>query len=165
MRLPRLDRILSAESQLQPLLAKARDLRALAGLVEGFLSPELACQARVANFRDGELVLLAAHSAAAAKLRLLAPSLSRFLTHQRWQVSAVLVSVQPTASHSLARQKNVQFSTFALDSLRALHARMSPSAARRALADLLERRGVRLSATAPRRRTGAAPKPARKPRI
>ena len=69
MRLPRLDRILSAESQLQPLLAKARDLSALAGLVQGFLSPELACQTRVANFREGELVLLAAHSAAAAKLR------------------------------------------------------------------------------------------------
>jgi hypothetical protein len=164
MRLPRLDRILSAESQLQPLLAKARDLRALAGLVEGFLSPELACQARVANFRDGELVLLAAHSAAAAKLRLLAPSLSRFLTHQRWQVSSVLVRVQPTASHLPTRQKSVQFSTFTLDSLRSLYAGMSPSPARRALADLLGRRGVMLPARATPRRTKAAQKPGRKPR-
>jgi len=165
MRLPRLDRILSAESQLQPLLAKARDLRALAGLVAGFLSPELACQARVANFRDGELVLLAAHSAAAAKLRLLAPSLSRFLTHQRWQISSVAVRVQPTASHIATKQKSVHFSTFTLDSLSALYAAMSPSPARRALAALLERRGVILPAKALRRRTKAAPKPGRKPRI
>jgi len=35
------------------------------------------------------MVLSAAHSAAAAKLRLLAPSLCRFLSNQRWQVSSV----------------------------------------------------------------------------
>jgi len=91
VRLPKLDRILSADSQLQPMLAKARDIHALAGLVDGFLSPDLARQVRVANFREGELVLLTAHSAAAAKLRLLAPSLRRFLAHQRVQVSSVVV--------------------------------------------------------------------------
>ena len=165
MRLPRLDRILSAESQLQPLLAKARDLNALAGLVEGFLSPELACQTRVANFREGELVLLAAHSAAAAKLRLLAPSLSRFLTHQRWQVIAVQVRVQPTASHIATNQKSVQFSTVTLEALSALYAGMSPSPARCALGGLLERQGIMPPARATRRQTRAAPKPGRKPRI
>src|SRR5207247_63543 len=45
MHLPKLDRILSAESDLQPLLAKAREIRALAGLVERFLSADLANQA------------------------------------------------------------------------------------------------------------------------
>jgi len=71
----KLDRILAAEAALQPVLAKAHELRALAGLLDGFLPPELARQARVVNYRDGELVLLAASPAAAAKLRLLAPSL------------------------------------------------------------------------------------------
>src|SRR6185503_19982001 len=69
MRLPNLDRILSAESTLQPLLSKARDLRALAALVERFLSRNLASQARVVNLGDGEMVRAAVHSAAAAKLR------------------------------------------------------------------------------------------------
>ena len=165
MRLPKLDRILSAESQLQPVLAKARDIRALAGLVGGFLSPDLARQARVANFREGELVVLAANSAAAAKLRLLAPPLSRFLTHQRWQVNSVSVRVQPTASRIGAPQKSAHFSTRTLDSLKLLYEEMPPSAARQALAVLLIRRGVTLAAKAPRPRTAAAPARTRKPRI
>ena len=146
------------------MLAKARDIRALAGLVDGFLSPDLARQARVANFRDGELVLLAAHSAAAAKLRLLAPSLSRFLTHQRWQVSSVSVRVQPNASHIVATQKSVQLSTRTLDSLKTLYEKMSPSPARQALAALLVRRGIRPVATEPRLQKAAARTRSRKPR-
>src|SRR5438132_7196134 len=99
-RLPKLGRILSAEGDLQPLLAKTREIRALAGLVGGFFPPDLARQVRVANFREGELVLLAANPPIAAKLKLLAPSLSRFLAKQRWQVNSVSVRVQPTASRS-----------------------------------------------------------------
>jgi len=71
----KLDQILAAEPALQPVLAKAHELRALAGLLDGYLPRELSRQARVVNYRDGELVLLAASPAAAAKLRLLAPSL------------------------------------------------------------------------------------------
>jgi len=82
----RLDRILSAEADLQPLVAKTRDLRALAGLVHGFLSADLASEARVANLKEGELTLLAATSAAAAKLRLVAPALCRLLRERHWQV-------------------------------------------------------------------------------
>jgi hypothetical protein len=164
VRLAKLDRILSTEGQLQPMLAKARDIRVLAGLVDGFLSPDLARQARVANFREGELVLLAAHSAAAAKLRLLAPSLSRFLSHRRWQVSSVSVRVQPNTSHIVATQKSAQFSTRTIDSLIKLHEEMRPSPARAALAALLARRGVMLGAKAPLQKKAAARTPKRKPR-
>ena len=87
LRPTKLDRILSAEGELQPLVAKARDLRAVAGLVHGFLSADLAREVRVANLKDAKLVLIAGNSAAAAKLRLLAPALSRFLTERRWQVN------------------------------------------------------------------------------
>jgi hypothetical protein len=165
LRLPKLDRILSAESQLQPVLAKARDIRALTGLVQGFLSPDLARQVRVANFRDGELILLAPHAAAAAKLRLLAPSLSRFLTHQRWQVNSVSMRVQPTSSHIGATQKTAQFSTRTLDFLKKLYEEMHPSAAREALAALLARQGVTVPAREPRRQTGAARRQGRTPHI
>jgi len=75
MRPPKLDRLLAAEATLQPVLAKARELRALAGLLDGFLPQDLARHARVLNYRDGEVVVVAATSATAAKLRLLAPSL------------------------------------------------------------------------------------------
>lgn len=163
VRLTKLDRILSAEGQLQPVLAKTRDIRALAELVDGFLPSDLARRVRVANFREGQLVLLAEHSATAAKLRLLAPSLSRFLVHQRWQVSSVLVRVQPSLSRFGATQKTVHFSTNALASLRKLHDQMRGSPARQALAALLDRSDVRTSSEALRRRTTAVRRQPRKP--
>jgi hypothetical protein len=166
MHLPKLDRILSAESDLQPLLAKARDIRALAGLVERFLSADLASQARVVNFREGEVILLAANSAAAAKLRLLAPSLNRFLSNQRGQVSSVSVRVQPNASQRTvaASQKIAQFSTHTIDSLKQLYLRMSPSPAREALGALLIRRGAIVREKVPLPRTESGRTPGRKPR-
>jgi len=80
------------------LLSKARELRVLAGLVDGFLPPDLARQVRVSNLRDGELVLAAANPSAAAKMRLLSPSLCRLLEDRRGQVNSVSVRVQPTWS-------------------------------------------------------------------
>ena len=143
MRLPKLDRILLAEGELQPLMAKARDLRALAGLLDSFLPPDLVGQAAVANFREGELVLFGANAAAAAKLRLLAPSLSGYLSKQHFQVNSVSIRVQPNASRAslVATQKNVRLSTHTINTLRALHDRMRASPAREALGRLLERQG------------------------
>lgn len=147
MRLPKLDRILSAEGDLQPLVAKTRELRALAGLVEVFLPPDLARQGRVANFREAELVLVAANSAAAAKLRLLVPALSRFLSERRWQVNSVSVRVQPNASRKAdaATHQPVHLSATSVRSLTALHEGMPDSPARQALRRLLERQGATFS--------------------
>ncbi|HXJ53855.1 MAG TPA: DciA family protein [Burkholderiales bacterium] len=166
MRLSKLDRILSAERDLQPLVSKARDLGALSQLVQRFLSADLASQARVVNFREGEVVLSAAHSAAAAKLRLLAPSLCRFLSNQRWQVSSAVVRVQPNASRNgaAASQKTAQLSTPTIDTLRQLYERMSASPARDALERLLARRGAIQREKVPPRRTEPGPAPKRKPR-
>jgi hypothetical protein len=139
--LPKIDRILSVDAELQPLVAKTRDLRALRGLVDGFLPPDLARLTRVANFRDGELVLLAANAAAAAKLRLLAGPLSAYLSERRWQVNSVALRVQPNGPRAASRtaQKRVQLSTLTLERLRGLHERMRPSPARDALGRLLGR--------------------------
>lgn len=144
MRLQKIDRILSAESELQPLVAKARDLRALAGLVDGFLPPDLSRQIRVANFRDGEMALIAANAAAASKLRLLAPTLSDYLSKGRLQVNSVSIRVQPNPSRErvAAPHKGATLSTPTLDSLRALHDGMNASPAREALRALLERQGA-----------------------
>lgn len=140
----KLDRVLAADGELQPLLAKARELRALAGLVQGFLSAELGAEIRVANFKEGKLALLAANPAAASKLRLLAPALTRFLLERRWQVSLVSVRVQPIAARARApeKKKNVYLSTHALERLRALHERLELSPARDALGRMLRRHGA-----------------------
>ena len=139
-----LDRILAAQGELQPLLAKTRDLRVLGGLVATFLSAELAPEARVANYKDGELSLIAATSAAAAKLRLLAPTLARSLRERRWQVNSVSVRVQPNRSRAALApsEKRVHLSTLALQHLLQLHAVMTPSPAREALARMLRRHGT-----------------------
>ena len=143
MRPQRLDRILSAEGELQPLLAKAKELHALSGLVHRFLSAELAGAARVVNFKDSQLVLAVPNSAAAAKLKLLAPALGRFLTERRWQVNSVSLRVQPNASRDEARARaSVELSTSALAELRKLYGSLRPSPAREALGRLLRRRGA-----------------------
>jgi len=141
MRLQKLGRVLSAEGDLQPVLAKARDLRALAGLVQVFFPADLARQVRVANYREGDVVLIAANAAAGAKLRLLAPTLSQFLSERRWQVNSVSIRVQPNSARQaiVAAQKTATLSTPTLDSLRALHDRMRASPARDALRRLLDR--------------------------
>jgi len=141
VRLPKIDRILSVDAELQPLVSQTQDLRALRGLVDDFLPPDLARQTRVANLRDGELVLLAANAAAAAKLRLLAGPLSTYLSERRWQVNSVAPRVQPNAAPPAPRtaQKSVQLSTLTLERLRGLHERMGASPARDALGRLLDR--------------------------
>jgi hypothetical protein len=144
LRLTKLDRILSAQGDLQPLVAKTRDLRVLTGLVHGFLSADLARETRVGNIKDGNLALIAANSAAAAKLKLLGPALSQLLLERRFQVNSVSVRVQPNRPRIAAQetQKTVHLSTHALQRLRALYERLEPSPAREALAKMLRRHGV-----------------------
>src|SRR3954452_7154257 len=152
--LPNIDRILSADDELQPVLAKTRDLRALGGLVDGFFPPDLARQVRVANFREGELVLSAANPPAAAKIRLLAPSLTLYLAKQRWQVNSVSLRVQPTVAQgeigSRSGPKTVHLSTPAVTALRNLYKGLQDSPAKRALGTLLRRHeGSKGGATSP----------------
>ena len=162
MRPSKLGRVLAAEASLQPVLAKAQELRALAGLVDGFLPPDFRRQARVVDYREGELVLFAASPAAAAKLRLLAPSLVNFFLKQRLQVRSVSVRVQPNTSQNAdaAPQKKACFSAPALASLSNLYKVMRNSPARDALRALLERRG--LTPEAPPRQTGPGSQAGRK---
>ncbi|MGA8051902.1 MAG: DciA family protein [Burkholderiales bacterium] len=133
---------------MHPLIEKAREIRDISRLFGEFLPPELARNAQVANIKDGNLVILAANSATAAKLRLLAESLTVFLAKQRVKVSGVSVRVQPNASRgrATARRQNVQFSAGSLAELAALHARLSDSPARAALGALLEHHGIPLPA-------------------
>jgi hypothetical protein len=168
MRPLKLDRILAAEPTLQPVLTKAQELRDLAGLLDRYLPPDLARQARVVNFRDGEIVLVAASSAAAAKLRLLAPSLVILFVKQRLQVNSVSIRVQPKGAREGAAtpQKTVYFSTLTLERMGKLYKTMSASPAKDALGTLLRRHGVpaELSSSEPRLQTAAGSPAGRKPK-
>jgi len=80
------DRYLTQDANLERVVAKASQLRVLARACTDFLPPAIARQMRAVNLRDGELSLLAANPAAAAKLKLVAESLRKFLLQQGTKV-------------------------------------------------------------------------------
>ena len=95
----RIDRYIADDEGLRPIVAKAHDIRALTRLCADFLPAGLARHLRVAHLQDGELSLLAANPATAAKLKMLAESLRKFLLRQGSKVSLVSVRVQPSSAH------------------------------------------------------------------
>jgi hypothetical protein len=136
---PRIDQLLTTDSDLLPVVVKAREINALANLCTEFLPPELASQVRPANLQGGKLVVLAANSAAAAKLKLLSGSLSDFLMKRGAKVNSVSVKVQPgenaAAGPVAARAVRVSAPTFAV--LSGLYESLGDSPARAALGRLL----------------------------
>jgi len=143
MKLPRIDHLLASDGEMQPVVAKAREIHALAKLCKEFLPPGLAAQLRPANFQGGKLVMLAANSAAAAKLRLLSESLGDFLSKRGAKVNSVSVKVQPAADPTVAaetpRRRNLSAPTFAV--LSELYESLGESPARQALKRLLGDKG------------------------
>ena len=140
MPLPKIDTLLATDSEMQPVVAKARQINALANLCKEFLPPELASQVRPANLQGDKLVILAANSAAAAKLKLLSGSLSDFLVKRGAKVNSVSVKVQPGEARSNdateVREARVSPRTFAV--LSELYESLGESPARQALKRLLE---------------------------
>jgi len=164
MALPRIDHLLAADGELQPVVAKAREINALANLCKEFLPPDLAAQVRPANVQGGKLVVLAANSAAAAKLKLLSESLSDFLAKRGAKVNSVSVKVQPGEAAAggaiAARPARVSAQTFAV--LSELYESLADSPARAALKRLLAgetraRSGSELPPGAKRARKGSQP--------
>ena len=136
----KIDQVLSLDSSLQPLLAKMREIRSLNERCNEFLPTELARRVRASNLRDGRLVLLAANAAAAAKLRLLAPSLSEFLCRQGAKVNSVSVRVQPREVNEAATERPTPrvLSEAGFATLSALYESLRDSPARHAIKAFLD---------------------------
>ena len=140
MALPRIETLLSTDSEMQPVVAKAREINTLANLCTEFLPPELAAQIRPANLQGDKLVILAANSAAAAKLKLLSGSLSDFLMKRGAKVNSVSVKVQPgeTVATSVTQPESRRVSDRAFSVLSELYSTLGESPARQALKRLLD---------------------------
>ena len=140
MALPRIETLLSTDSEMQPVVAKAREINALANLCTEFLPPELAALVRPANLQGDKLVILAANSAAAAKLKLLSGSLSDFLTKRGAKVNSVSVKVQPgeAVAASVPQPDSGRVSDRAFSVLSELYSTLGESPARQALKHLLD---------------------------
>jgi hypothetical protein len=93
----------------------------------------------VANLRQGQIVLLAPNSAAAAKLRLHSESLAALVSTHEGKAIVVSVKVQPNFSHEKhgAPHKKPVLSPAALVRLTDLYRRLPDSPVRRALRALL----------------------------
>jgi len=89
-----ISRYLKASSELAAITQHAERLLALQHLFEAIAPPTLARHCRVANFKQGVLVLLAANALLAAKLRQVVPSLTDEFCNRGWQVTAIQVAVQ-----------------------------------------------------------------------
>jgi hypothetical protein len=140
MQAPKIDLFLAAEADLQPVFAKAREIDALSKLCADLLPPELARLARVANYKDGKLVFLAANGAAAAKLKLLSGGLCESMSRTGRKVNSVSVRVQPTESNvTKSAAKRARITPAALAELEALHRQLGESPLRNALKSLLDR--------------------------
>lgn len=160
MQPPKIDRYLAADETLGPIVAKARQIDSLARLCTEFLPAGLAGQVRAANFRDGELVLLASNPPTAAKLKMLAESLRKFLLRQGSKVSLVSVRVQPTSAHQAPapRPKSAVLTAKGISELSGLYDKLAPdSPTRDALGRMLSRYGPKLPPAGAPRRTTRAP--------
>lgn len=124
----RIDRYIADDEGLRPIVAKAHDIRALTRLCADFLPAGLARQLRVAHLRDGELSLLAANAPTAAKLKMLAEGLRKFLLRQGSKVSLVSVRVQPSNAHPepVPEPKAAILSKAGISELSALYERLAP---------------------------------------
>jgi hypothetical protein len=152
----KIDRYLAADDAIRPIVAKARQIDALAKLCATFLPPGLVRQVRAANLRDGELVLLASNPPAAAKLKMIAESLRKFLLQQGSKVSLVSVRVQPSSAPFATPPtgKSAALTAKGIAELSALYERLTPdSPVRRALGRLLSRHGLKPPPAAALRRT------------
>jgi hypothetical protein len=89
-----ISRYLKASPELAAIAQHAERLIALQHLFEAIAPPLLARSCRVANFKQGKLVLLAANNLLAAKLRQIVPSLTDEFCNRGWQVTAIHVAVQ-----------------------------------------------------------------------
>jgi len=92
---------LKTSPELAAIAQHAGRLIELQRLLGEVMPPALARQCRVANLKQGKLVLLAANSLVAVKLRQMAPSLAEAFSSRGWQITAIQVGVQETdaASH------------------------------------------------------------------
>ncbi len=143
MKLSRIEHYLDAGEELQPVLAKAREILALSKHCVDQLPPGLASQLRGANIREETLVLLAANPAAAAKLKLLAGTLSESLVQQGSKVKGVSVRVQPSTGTGgfAASYKAALLSPGALAALKELQQALPESPVRLALDRMLAGEG------------------------
>lgn len=122
-----LDAYLVQTDGINSLMPQAKRLLELRQVLLEVLPKPLANLATVANYRQGKIVIFAANSAIAAKLKLLGPTLKdRFVT-QGLQVTALEIEVQPNQITGSTPSKTAVLTENAREALAALASQLTES--------------------------------------
>jgi hypothetical protein len=145
MHAKRIGEYLEASPGSDRLASHAAYLIALRRVLAEALPEPLRRSCAIANYKQGKVIFIADNSAAAARLRLLAPSLLQLLGQRGLDVTGLKVEVQPDARrHTQAvEEKSLRLSSAACGAL-ARAAGSLPDGALRAAVDALARRGPRV---------------------
>jgi hypothetical protein len=122
-----LDAYLAQADGINSLMPQAKRLIELRQALLEFLPKSLAGSATVANYRQGKMVIFAANSAIAAKLKLLGPALLDHFIKRGLQVTALNIEVQPTQGTSQARPKAAVLTDNARQALAGLASQLTES--------------------------------------
>ncbi len=122
-----LDAYLMQADGINSLMPQAKRLLELRQVLLEILPKPLADLATVANYRQGKMVIFAANSAIAAKLKLLGPTLKdRFVT-RGLQVTALEIEVQPSQRSGSMPPKVAVLTDKAREALTALASQLTES--------------------------------------
>jgi hypothetical protein len=96
-----LDAYLTQADGINALMPQAKRLLELRHILQEVLPEPLAGFATIANYRQGKIVIFAANSAIAAKLKLMSRTLKDRLVARGLQVTALEIELQPAEAHSV----------------------------------------------------------------
>ena len=99
------------------LMPQARRLIELRGILTAALPESLARSCSIANYKQGKIVIFAANSAVAAKLKLLSPALLEKLSKRAIEVTGLEVRVQPLNLAGQPVEKSAKMSAEAVRGL------------------------------------------------
>ena len=122
-----LDAYLVQADGINSLMPQAKRLLELRQILLEILPKQLASCATVANYRQGKIVIFAANSAVAAKLRLLGPALKDRFTMRGLQVTALEIEVQPGQGTGSTRPKEAVLTDTARQALASLASQLAES--------------------------------------
>jgi hypothetical protein len=133
-----LDAYLDQAGGINSLMPQAKRLLELRQVLLETLPAPLAEFANVANFRQGKVIIFAANSAIAAKLKLLGPGLKDRLVDRGVQVTALEIEVQPKQGTAPVPRKAAVLSDAARQALSRLESQLPDSQLKSSISALLE---------------------------
>ena len=131
---------LSQPDAIASLMPQAQRLIELRKILAVALPESLARHCSIANYKQGRVVLFAANSAVAAKLKLLSPGLSEELSRRAAEVTGLEVRVQPLKSSGQLIEKSSKISVEAASALGRLAQQLSDSELKTTLGRIAGRR-------------------------